>query len=94
MAKNYPVWARSLVEPESFENEQIRLGQVWTLLGVPTDVAKTATGFELSLAVACSDLVTTCADLRTFVRTVFTSCLFLSTRTPVAWEVMHLGTLL
>ena len=36
MARNYPVWARSLVDPESFENEQRRLGQVWTLVGVPT----------------------------------------------------------
>jgi len=36
MARNYPVWARSLVDPESFENEQIRLGQVWTLVCVPT----------------------------------------------------------
>ena len=49
MARNYPVWARSLVDPESFENEQIRLGQVWTLLGVPTDSANDGDWFRTIL---------------------------------------------
>jgi len=34
MARNYPVWARSLIGPTSFEHEQTRLGQMWTLLAL------------------------------------------------------------
>ena len=49
MARNYPVWARSLVDPVSFENEQIRLGQIWTLLGVATDVANDGDWFRTVL---------------------------------------------
>jgi hypothetical protein len=49
MARNCPVWARSLVDPESFENEQIRLGQMWTLLGVATDVANDGDWFRTIL---------------------------------------------
>jgi phenylpropionate dioxygenase-like ring-hydroxylating dioxygenase large terminal subunit len=39
MVRNYPAWARSLIDPASFEHEQTRLGQTWTLLGVITDIA-------------------------------------------------------
>src|SRR5262249_17028371 len=74
MARTYPVWARSLVDPVSFENEQIRLGQIWTLLGVATDVANDGDWFRTVLGgpYSCSDLVRTYADLKTFVHTVFT----------------------
>src|SRR5262245_48002334 len=49
MARNDPVWARSLVDPASFEHEQTRLGQMWTLLGVVTDVANDGDWFRTIL---------------------------------------------
>jgi hypothetical protein len=42
MARKYLIWARSSVEPVSSANEQMRLGQIWTVLGVVTDVANDA----------------------------------------------------
>lgn len=49
MARNYPAWARSLIDPASFEHEQTRLGQIWTLLGVATDVANDGDWFRTVL---------------------------------------------
>src|SRR5262245_34713874 len=49
MARNYPVWARSLIDPTSFEHEQARLGQIWTLLGVVTDVTNDGDWFRTIL---------------------------------------------
>ena len=33
-----PCWARTLTDPEAFAREQAQLSQVWTLLGLTTDV--------------------------------------------------------
>src|SRR5262245_33785468 len=49
MARNYPVWARSLIDPTSFEHEQARLGQIWSLLGVVTDVTNDGDWFRTIL---------------------------------------------
>jgi phenylpropionate dioxygenase-like ring-hydroxylating dioxygenase large terminal subunit len=49
MVRNYPAWARSLIDPASFEHEQTRLGQIWTLLGVVTDVANDGDWFRTIL---------------------------------------------
>jgi hypothetical protein len=38
MARKYPIWARSSVEPVSSANEQMRLGQIWTLLSRAWDL--------------------------------------------------------
>ena len=49
VARNYPAWARSLIDPASFEHEQTRLGQIWTLLGVATDAANDGDWFRTVL---------------------------------------------
>jgi phenylpropionate dioxygenase-like ring-hydroxylating dioxygenase large terminal subunit len=49
MVRNYPAWARSLIDPASFEHEQTRLGQMWTLLGVVTDLTNDGDWFRTIL---------------------------------------------
>ena len=39
-AKNPPDWAQTLVNPASFQEEQAKLGHVWTLLGLTTDIPR------------------------------------------------------
>jgi hypothetical protein len=42
-------WARALTDPASFEREQTQLGQVWTLLGLTTDMADDGDWFRATL---------------------------------------------
>jgi phenylpropionate dioxygenase-like ring-hydroxylating dioxygenase large terminal subunit len=49
MTRNYPIWARALADPASFEHEQMRLGRTWTMLGVVTDVANDGDWFRTVL---------------------------------------------
>jgi phenylpropionate dioxygenase-like ring-hydroxylating dioxygenase large terminal subunit len=37
-ANSRPAWAQALADPTSFEREQAQLAQVWTLLGLTTDI--------------------------------------------------------
>jgi phenylpropionate dioxygenase-like ring-hydroxylating dioxygenase large terminal subunit len=37
-ADERPPWARALVDPATFDREQARLGRVWTLLGLTTEI--------------------------------------------------------
>jgi phenylpropionate dioxygenase-like ring-hydroxylating dioxygenase large terminal subunit len=42
-------WARALADPGSFEREQTQLGQVWTLLGLTTDIPHDGDWFRATL---------------------------------------------
>jgi len=66
MARKHPVWARSLIDPTAFEHEQTRLGQVWTLLGVVTDVANDGDWFRTLLGGRSIFVQRFCEDLRGF----------------------------
>jgi len=43
-------WARTLVDPAAFEDEQACLGQVWTFLGLTSDLANDGDWFRATLA--------------------------------------------
>jgi phenylpropionate dioxygenase-like ring-hydroxylating dioxygenase large terminal subunit len=43
-------WARSMTDPQAFRHEQERLAQVWTFLGLTSDLAKDGDWFRASLA--------------------------------------------
>ena len=43
-------WARTLVDPEAFREEQRRLAHVWTFLGLTSEVAKDGDWFRASIA--------------------------------------------
>jgi phenylpropionate dioxygenase-like ring-hydroxylating dioxygenase large terminal subunit len=45
-----PDWARTLVDPRAFADEQRRLAGVWTFLGFTSDLAKDGDWFRASLA--------------------------------------------
>ncbi|MBU8874725.1 Rieske 2Fe-2S domain-containing protein [Reyranella sp. MMS21-HV4-11] len=45
-----PNWARTLVDPQAFSDEQHRLASVWTFLGFTSDLAKDGDWFRASLA--------------------------------------------
>ncbi len=49
MDNRYPSWARTIADPASFEREQARLGQIWTLLGLITDLPKDGDWFRATL---------------------------------------------
>lgn len=44
-----PAWARALADPAAFDCEQARLGGVWTLLGLTTDIANDGDWFRATL---------------------------------------------
>jgi phenylpropionate dioxygenase-like ring-hydroxylating dioxygenase large terminal subunit len=48
-ANNRPAWARALTDKDAFEHEQAQLGQVWTLLGLTTDIPNDGDWFRATL---------------------------------------------
>lgn len=45
----YPRWAASAANEQAFQQEQARLGRIWTLLGLTLDVAKDGDWFTAEL---------------------------------------------
>ena len=45
----YPKWAAALTDQDAFQQEQARLGRIWTLLGLTVDVAEDGDWFTAEL---------------------------------------------
>ena len=45
----FPKWAAALTDHDAFQQEQARLGRIWTFLGLATDVAKDGDWFTAQL---------------------------------------------
>lgn len=47
--RKLPLWAQALTGAEAFREEQARIGEVWTLLGLASDVARDGDWFRATL---------------------------------------------